>query len=37
MRRRAMEQSFGWDRSAATYLRLYHDAYQARRGHPYFG
>ncbi|MCS6900548.1 MAG: glycogen synthase GlgA [Myxococcales bacterium] len=37
MRRRAMEQSFGWDRSAAAYLRLYHDAYRARRGHPYFG
>lgn len=37
MRRRAMQQPFGWDRSAATYLRLYHDAYRSRRGHPFFG
>jgi len=37
MRRRAMEQPFGWDRSAATYERLYLDAYRSRRGHPFSG
>jgi starch synthase len=37
MRRRGMEQPFGWDRSAAMYLRLYHEAYQSRRGHPFLG
>jgi starch synthase len=37
MRRRAMEQPFGWDRSAAEYERVYHAAYASRRGHPFRG
>jgi starch synthase len=37
MRRRAMEQDFSWDRAAAEYEQLYHDAYQRRRKHPFTG
>lgn len=37
MRRRAMEQSFGWDRAAQTYTHVYHQAYQGRRGHAFAG
>jgi len=37
MRRRAMEQDFSWDRAAAEYERLYLEAYQRRRGHPFPG
>jgi starch synthase len=35
MRTRAMEQDFSWDRAAADYERLYLEAFQRRRGHPY--
>jgi starch synthase len=37
MRKRAMEQDFSWDRAAASYERLYLEAYQRRRGHPFHG
>ena len=37
MRRRAMAQPFGWDRSAAEYGELYLEAYAARRGHGFVG
>ena len=37
MRQRAMEQDFSWDRTAASYERLYLEAYQRRRGHPFHG
>jgi starch synthase len=35
MRKRAMAQDFSWERAAAAYEALYHEAYQRRRGHPY--
>jgi starch synthase len=35
MRRRAMEQDFSWERAAAEYERLYLDAYERRRNHPF--
>ena len=35
MRKRAMQQDFSWDRAAADYERIYLEAYQARRGHPF--
>jgi starch synthase len=35
MRERAMAQDFSWDRAAADYERLYLDAYERRRGHPF--
>ena len=37
MRRRAMSQDFSWDRAAASYERLYLEAYRRRRGHPFAG
>jgi starch synthase len=37
MRKRAMAQDFSWERAAAEYERLYLDAYQRRRGHPFAG
>ncbi len=37
MRKRAMQQDFSWDRAAAAYQRLYLEAYQIRRGHPFPG
>jgi len=37
MRRRAMAQDFSWDRAAEAYERLYLEAYQRRRGHPFRG
>ncbi len=33
MRRRAMEQDFGWGHAAAEYEELYRQAYRRRRGH----
>lgn len=35
MRLRAMAQDFSWERAAAEYERLYLEAYQRRRGHPF--
>jgi starch synthase len=35
MRQRAMTADFTWDRAAATYERLYLEAYQRRRGHAF--
>jgi starch synthase len=35
MRKRAMQQDFSWDRAAAAYEGLYHEAYQIRRGHAF--
>jgi starch synthase len=35
MRRRGMSQDFSWERAALEYERLYHAAYQKRRGHGY--
>ncbi len=35
MRRRAMEQDFSWERAAEDYERLYLDAYERRRKHPF--
>jgi starch synthase len=35
MRRLAMQQDFSWDRAAEAYERLYLEAYQRRRGHPF--
>jgi starch synthase len=35
MRERAMAQDFSWARAAARYERLYLDAYERRRGHPF--
>ncbi len=37
MRLLAMEQDFSWDRAAASYERLYLEAYQRRRGHAFPG
>jgi starch synthase len=37
MQRRAMEKDFSWDHAAREYVRLYLDAYQRRRGHPFAG
>jgi starch synthase len=37
MRKRAMEQDFSWDRAAADYEKLYLEAYQRRRKHPFAG
>ena len=37
MRKRAMAQDFSWDRAAAEYERLYLEAYQRRRKHPFPG
>jgi starch synthase len=37
MRRRAMSVDFSWDRAAATYERLYLEAYRRRRGHAFSG
>ena len=37
MRKRAMSQDFSWERAAAEYERLYHEAYQRRRKHPFPG
>jgi starch synthase len=37
MRKRAMAQDFSWDRAAAEYERLYLDAYERRRKHPFPG
>jgi starch synthase len=37
MQRRGMEKDFSWDHAAALYERLYLDAYQRRRGHPFAG
>jgi len=35
MRNRGMKLDFSWDRAAADYERLYLDAYERRRGHPF--
>jgi starch synthase len=35
MRRRGMEQPFGWDRAAESYRDVYLAAYASRRGHPF--
>ena len=35
MRKRAMAQDFSWDRAAGEYERLYHQAYERRRKHPF--
>jgi starch synthase len=35
MRRLAMQQDFSWDRAAEAYERLYLEAFQRRRGHPF--
>jgi len=35
MRRTAMAQDFSWQRAAADYERMYHDAYARRRGHSF--
>ena len=32
-----MEQDFSWNRAAARYERVYLEAYQRRRGHPFHG
>jgi starch synthase len=37
MRKRAMAQDFSWERAAAEYERLYLEAYQRRRKHPFSG
>jgi starch synthase len=37
MRLRAMAQDFSWDRAAGEYERLYLDAYERRRKHPFPG
>jgi len=37
MRRTAMAQDFSWGRAAASYERLYLDAYARRRGHAFAG
>ena len=37
MRRIAMAKDFSWDHAAEAYERLYLDAYQRRRGHPFPG
>jgi starch synthase len=37
MRRRAMAKDFSWDHAAEAYERLYLQAYQRRRGHPFPG
>ncbi len=35
MRRQAMQQDYSWARAAEAYERLYLEAYQRRRGHPF--
>jgi starch synthase len=35
LRKRAMGQDFSWERAAAEYERLYLDAYERRRKHPF--
>ncbi len=35
MRKRAMQQDFSWERAAEAYEKLYLDAYQLRRKHPF--
>jgi glycogen synthase len=37
LRRRAMAQDFSWERAAGEYETLYREAFQRRRGHPYWG
>jgi starch synthase len=37
MRRRGMGKDFSWDHAAEAYERLYLQAYQRRRGHPFRG
>ena len=37
MRQRGMAMDYSWERSAASYEKLYLEAYQRRRGHPFPG
>jgi starch synthase len=37
MRQTAMARDWSWERAAGDYQRLYEDAYQRRRGHPFRG